>query len=226
MSNGFGRSILWKLRRTASLIMGTSLPANVNNSKGYVFVHIPKTAGTSMCETLGLPETTHDTAVELRRMLGNRYDELFRFAFVRNPWDRFLSLYFYARMEESHHHSAKAPHRKRHGKHPDYDTLKHASIQDAASLLIAGNLGFHWLPQHRWVCDENHRIIVDFIGRVEALEKDWSVVAAKVCAFTNVPRRNVANVAKVHYQQLLDPKTKALLDEYYKDDIELFGYRF
>jgi hypothetical protein len=88
MPNGFSHTILWKIRRAACVIMGSRAPTNVNISKGYIFVHIPKTAGTSMCEALGLPETTHDTAVDLKRTLGARYDELYRFAFVRNPWDR------------------------------------------------------------------------------------------------------------------------------------------
>ena len=226
----FSRTVLRKIRRQLSrqlsLITGFCLPANVNIAKGYIFVHIPKTAGTAMCEALGLSETIHETAIDYRRMLGGRYDELYRFAFVRNPWDRFLSLYMYSRMEESHYHSATAPHSKKYGKHPDYEALKHASIQDAAALLIAGQLSFLWLPQHRWVCDENGKVIVDFVGRVEAVEHDWPVVAARVGARTNMPRRNVANVEKVSYQQVLDLKTKALLDEYYKKDIELFGYQF
>ena len=222
----FSRTVLGKIRRQVSLITGFCLPPNVNNAKGYIFVHIPKTAGTSMCEALGLSDTMHETAIDYRRMLGGRYDELYRFAFVRNPWDRFLSLYMYARMEESHHHSASAPHSKKCGKHPDYETLKHTSIQDAAALLIAGQLSFQWLPQHRWVCDENGKVIVDFVGRVEAVEHDWPVVAARVGGRTNMPRRNVANVEKVPYQQVLDSKTKALLDDYYKKDVELFGYQF
>ena len=76
------------------------------------------------------------------------------------------------------------------------------------------------------MCDENGKVIVDFVGRVEAVEHDWPVVAARVGGRTNMPRRNVANVEKVPYQQVLDSKTKALLDDYYKKDVELFGYQF
>jgi hypothetical protein len=34
------------------------------------------------------------------------YLNLYSFAFVRNPWDRFLSLYLYARLKQSYHHSS------------------------------------------------------------------------------------------------------------------------
>ncbi|MFM8250901.1 MAG: sulfotransferase family 2 domain-containing protein [Planctomycetota bacterium] len=203
-----------------------ALPPNANLAAGFIFVHIPKTAGTSMCAALGLAETTHATASEFRTLLGAQYEQLFSFAFTRNPWDRFLSLYLYARMEESHHHSAKRPHRKRYGKHPDYDTLRQASLSDAAHLLLEGRLGMHWLPQHRWVCDEQGQIICTFVGQLESLDEQWPQIVAQTKATALVPRKNVANVDKIPYQDRIDDRTKSLLDEYYQRDIELFGYRF
>ena len=223
---GFVQSILRTFGKTGDAVGEPRVPPNANMAGGYVFIHIPKTAGTSMCEALGLPETTHATASEFRAMLGPQYDHLYSFAFTRNPWDRFLSLYLYARMEESHHHSARHPRRKRYGRHPDYKTLRTASLQDAARLLLDGKLGFHWLPQHRWVCDENDRVICNFVGRLESLDADWPQIAARTKAAASMPRKNVSNVEKIPYQQRIDDKTKSLLDEYYRRDIELFGYQF
>ena len=66
----FSRTVLSKIRRQVSLITGFCLPVNVNNATGYIFIQIPKTAGTSMCEALGLSDTRHETAIDYRRMLG------------------------------------------------------------------------------------------------------------------------------------------------------------
>ena len=88
-----------------------------------IFVHIPKSGGTSVENALGLladvrnenTETMfglikspalkkkvrstsflqHLTAKELRRLLPSQFSSYYRFAFVRNPWSRMVSLYHY-----------------------------------------------------------------------------------------------------------------------------------
>jgi hypothetical protein len=68
-------------------------------------------------------------------------------------------------------------------------TLRTASLQDAARLLLDGKLGFHWLPQHRWVCDENDRVICNFVGRLESLDAVWPQIAARTKAAASMPRK-------------------------------------
>ena len=77
----------------------------ISASRQFVFVHIPKNAGTSISAVLmpfadgqsaALPDTTHETVPALL----SRHPELagyFKFAFVRNPWERLVSLFFYAK---------------------------------------------------------------------------------------------------------------------------------
>ena len=107
---------------------------NVDRNGAFIFIHVPKTAGTSIAAALGRRKCIHGTSRDYRTLLGRRYDEMFSFAFVRNPRDRFMSLYRYARMRESHHHSATFPWLSRYGKHPDHDLLRDASLSEAAVL--------------------------------------------------------------------------------------------
>ena len=63
-----------------------------------VFVHLPRTAGTSIESSLFGQDhfSQHHTAAELRTLLGPAaYEDAFRFTFVREPLDRFLSAFFY-----------------------------------------------------------------------------------------------------------------------------------
>lgn len=87
-----------------------------------IYVHIPKTGGTSIEAALGIlgdwnVENTlnmfglikspnlkekkflskflqHLTAAQLRDVLGNQFELYYRFTFVRNPWDRMVSIFF------------------------------------------------------------------------------------------------------------------------------------
>lgn len=57
----------------------------------YVFIHIPKTGGTSIRDALDMwPTSKHLTAREWREMYPESSGQ-FSFAFVRNPWDRLIS---------------------------------------------------------------------------------------------------------------------------------------
>lgn len=179
-----------------------------------------------MGKCLGLRKTTHATASEWRDQLGMDYLNLYSFAFVRNPWDRFLSLYLYARMKQSYHHSSLRFRRKRYGKHHDYETLRDTSIETAALLLLEGKLSFQWLPQCRWICDQNGKIICNFVGRLETARTDWAHVAAKTNTPNTLTHKNIANPDRIPYREKINAETKHLLEIYYKQDIEGFCYQF
>ena len=108
---------------------------NISYSSKFIFIHVPKNAGTSIHKSVGLDKSIHVTLKQYIKLLGKeQYESMFSFAFVRNPFSRFISLYNYARMDESYYHSAIKPEEAIYGKHMDCDSLKNASIEDAAHL--------------------------------------------------------------------------------------------
>jgi hypothetical protein len=62
--------------------------------RDYLFVRIPKTASSSVCQALyGTEEwPQHKTAGELAREIGDEFNKVFKFSIVRNPYERFRSM--------------------------------------------------------------------------------------------------------------------------------------
>jgi hypothetical protein len=221
-----GVSVLWRKSRLLNHPF-------VQVKRGFVFIHVPKTAGTSLRQALGLIApldiSCHSPAREVVPFIKIVAPETKAIAFVRNPYTRFLSLYNYARMPESLYHSVTCPERAPHGRNGDYDILRNKSLEQCAELLIEGKVGGHgcgfnhWQPQVDWLINRNDKIIVDFIGRVETLGADLQKLR-KLYGIESgpVPRLNVSSASDA--PTTLSPTVREVVRAYYKRDFEMLGY--
>lgn len=73
------------------------------SGRRWIFVHIPKTGGTSIEASLpghlraNRPDIRHWSAVELRGACGDLWNTALTFSVIRNPWDRAVSAWAYQR---------------------------------------------------------------------------------------------------------------------------------
>lgn len=207
---------------------------NISFDKKFIFIHIPKNAGTSIYRSLELKKSSHKTVKEYIKILGDaQYESMFSFAFVRNPFSRFISLYNYAKMEISHYHNNIEPEKSIYGPHLDFKILKNASIEEAAILLREGKLIHNpphnqWMPQTYWLKDRNDKINVKYLGRVEDLSFNlrniFSIV--QIQNKNEVARVNVSSNEIQNYRSLINKETRDILEEYYYDDLKTFNYNF
>lgn len=207
---------------------------NISRERNFVFIHVPKNAGTSICKLLNLNLSRHYTLREYKQILGSKqYHAFYSFAVVRNPFSRFLSLYNYARLEESYYHSAINPERAIYGKHMDYDLLKEASVAEAAEYLKEGLLVHNpphrqWNAQCFWLKDEDQKVDVDFIARFENIQDDIKEIMSAIGLQekTDLPIINTSKSGSLHYRDVIDNETRKILEAYYAEDLQRFNYEF
>jgi hypothetical protein len=161
------------------------------------------------------PEKAHAKAFKAKEMLGEqKWDNYFKFAFVRNPWSYVLSMYSYGRRK-------KQPTTNLH--------LKQARIMtfdDYIKTFVASDLSLQ--QQKDWITDEDGTIIVDYVGKFESLTEDYHQILHRVGLPQKLlPGMNIdrAKVGK-SYRSFYNEQTQNVIREKYQDDISLFGYTF
>ncbi len=188
-----------------------------------IFVHIPKSAGLSVTNSLfGSITGSHIKLVEYQTLFSHsEFERFFKFTFVRNPWDRAVSAFFYLKKggmnEQDRRWGLKnlAPYK-------DFDTFARRWINEKSVLLHS-----HFKPQYQYVCLPGKREpAVDFIGYFENLEADYNVVREKLGTGEALQSRNVTRERHRDYRQYYSEETKRIVAEAYRKDIELFGYDF
>lgn len=229
-------SHLTELKESIRTLVRRSILLNhpfIQLDRGFVFIHVPKAAGTSLRKALRLTAPldipAHERAVEVLPFIKTIVPKIISIAFVRNPYTRFVSLYNYARLEESLYHSARNPACAPQGKHPDYDILLNKNLEECAELLVQGKLGHpgvwpsHWQPQIEWLIDHDGKIMVDFIGRVEYLDADLKKLKQRHGIDTEPALRLNQSGGNGNTPQLTD-RARDLIRLYYKRDFEMLGY--
>ena len=196
-----------------------------------IFTHVPKTAGKSIRYLFGLPEFEQDykaNGANIEHGFGHKcllesvnewyFHKYFKFSFVRNPFDRIVSAYSY--LDNGGCNAFDKQFRDEHL--VPYKGDFRAFVEDLSGFLASSQ---HFRPQVVWLCDDRGKLLTDFIGRYESLERDASVVGKRF----GLPCREVPflNASKrMPYRAYYDDSTRRRVAQAYGDDLELFSYRF
>jgi len=198
-----------------------------------IFVHIPRCGGTSIeCVIwpgerredelwMGFVDEFHNKyqtgglqhllAKQIRRRLGERrFDEYFKFAVVRNPFDRLVSQYSYIRFR------------------PDLRTF--LGMEEDAPFasyleLIRRKHHVQWEPQVSFICDDDGSLLVDCVARFEALAEDMANVFNRLgLESLELPHQNRS--IRGPYRAYYTASLRSRAEEMYGDDLSVFGYEF
>ena len=140
------------------------------------------------------------------------YAGLYKFAFVRNPWDRLVSRHAYLLRKTEHSRSREV------NELGGFDAYLRWELSRAGKKS-----GMR--PQADYVEGADGLLIVDFIGYFERLTEDFAEVCRKIGAPASLPPPKT-HAARADYRSLYTDETRDLVARAYARDIELFGYTF
>ncbi|MFH0944623.1 MAG: sulfotransferase family 2 domain-containing protein [Planctomycetota bacterium] len=208
-----------------------------------LFIHIPRTGGSSIERALGLfgdveveneeaafgrirssrllehgfgtAFLQHLTLSELGRILPREtLRDYLTVAFVRNPWDRLVSVFSRLR-------SGNAP-----------SLAERLGIDDARTISFPQFLAaardsdhIHLRPQHAFLEDETGGLSVDFIGRFENFESNFREISRRLGLENPVPFHENRS-GHAHYSSYYTDETRDLVGAWYRQDVAAFGYSF
>ena len=184
-----------------------------------IFVHITKTAGTSAAQGLFGYLPYHYTAIDYRVIYGrNAFNTYFKFAFVRNPWDRLYSAYRYLKAGGWNDDD------RRWGQDnlAEFDNFNDFVIQWLNMANIRKHI--HFRPQHEFVCDSRGRLLIDYLAYFETLEEDFRRIARHLKINAEIGQHNTN--PGLHYRDIYNDRSRDIVAQIYSTDIQLFGYDF
>lgn len=218
----------------------------INHTHKFVFVHVPKAAGTSVSSWLSQYSTyrdleiggtqfgeriqgayarrfglrKHSSAQFIRSIAGDEvWTRYFSFAFVRNPFSRAVSIYQFLCSWTGAGEYGDAVRR--------FDSFEHWLLSD--EWLSSNGPDGILKPQKAWICgaDDSDRSLVDYLGRMESIETDIAQIALRIglpvtnLPFSATPRMNASDGRKkVRWNEAMAERVVTR----YRADFERFEY--
>jgi len=198
----------------------SGLTAGLSHKYKAILIRIPKTATTSILAEFEITHAKHINWKETYEM-DKDYLHYTKFTVVRNPWDRFVSEYFFSKMLKSYYYDNTYKNDK---SHPLYHKFKNMSFKDVVKDIYNNTeLYFkysHYIPQYKYIYDSNMNLMVDLVLRFESLEEDIKKINSNII----LPKINIGE--HLPYNYYYDEETKNMIGEIYKKDIELLKYEY
>lgn len=221
MKNLYKRYLPFLLRQKIELAFNKSDYFLSNYDElGCLFIHIPKGAGTSIAHALyGEQVANHYPASLYCDISEKKFKQYFTFTVVRNPWDRAVSAYNFIKQGGTKYVRPKGNELYKGKEFETFETF-------VKNVLNNSDLGTHDLvfqPQHKFVCDNSGKILVEHVGHLEKLDETLKILSDRIGKKVELPVINHVKKSQP-YEAYYTDETYHIVKKIYQKDIVLFGY--
>ena len=182
--------------------------------KKCLFFHIPKTAGISISRSLfGDIKWGHRNVKFYKLHYGEKvFNSLYKFCFVRNPYKRLFSAYTFLKQGGINNQDLEFS--KSYLK--EYINFNEFVLKGLERKEIMNWV--HFKPQYTFICDENDKVVMDFIGKVENLKTDFNTVCKHLNIKSELQTLNKSKIIKNEFSE----EIKTIIKLKYQKDFNLF----
>jgi hypothetical protein len=213
----------------------------INNHHKFIFVHIPKSAGTTVTQVLSQYTTWRDLELggtgfgeniarpysrrfglgkharlaRLQSILGAECASYVTFAFVRNPYDRAYSIYKFLKRWRAWPNSDVMD---------DFSTFEQFAVSDLFQASPGPDNMFR--PQAFWISAADGFPNISFVGRVEQVEEDLKRILGTCGISADIKDLNRVNASSQKDEwkfQYNGPQADAVRHRFARD-FDMFGY--
>ena len=181
-----------------------------------IFIHIPRAAGTSLSHAIYNRDPWHHLISIYRDYNPKKFSIYFKFAFIRNPFDRLLSTYLYSFIQKQRLPSTSVAFVT------EFKTFEDFVINWINDHNISSHYFFY--PQTQYISDSDGRFIIDFLGRFETLIDDYQFVKNRLLITVDLPQMNTTR--HTNYRDHYSKKMQQIVEDVYENDLKLLGYKF
>ncbi len=185
----------------------------IDKDKKFMFICVAKTASTSIRRRLGYyqdpPPEEYHMFLEDGLKKHPYAKDYFKFAFVRNPYDRLYSCFINLKYDG---HSW-ATHLKQKASFRDF-------VMDFEKSEYSKYI--HLQPQFNYV-KNGDKVGVDFLGRFETLNEDFAKIESMI-GYTHQQLERTRASSKGWEVKFYDYEMKKVVQRIYAEDFERFGY--
>jgi hypothetical protein len=189
-------------------------PLRQGRNGPFIFIHINKTAGTSIGKAIGLPVKDHLTAKEVIARVGqDKWNKAYKFTLVRNPWDKAVSLYEYRRKKDRTEIASRSI------SFSDWVKMTYGEEKNPAYYNVKS-----FQPQVDWLKDNEGKLSIDFVGKFESINEDFDHIKHAIGLDAELPFLNASK--RRGYRSYYDNESRDIVGKWFQEDIEVFAYEF
>lgn len=214
----------------------------VYDSHKAIFIHIPKTAGTTINNILGIKhiykpcdkdfsmdilygntnelELDHLTAAQAKLFIPKqKWTSYRKFAVVRNPYDRMVSQFFYAKEKKDYRFIGNNHFESFHDFLGRLDDIFEPYMEICSHIEKS-----HYIPQYKFVYGNDNKSLLDIVLRFENLQ--YEITANGLDNILPSPSmqekcmRSHHGSKEIYYTRDL----QNIVEKYYKYDFDVFQY--